>query len=80
MKPIDKDDVCFRGHEQTPQGLPVWDGGQARWPRRARQQGAQREARSKRPMPMWFHEIVSSAVASEAAAFDGSNRHHYRRW
>jgi uncharacterized protein YchJ len=22
MKPIDEDDVCFRGHEQAPQGFP----------------------------------------------------------
>jgi len=30
MKPIDEDDLRFRGHEQATQGLPVGDGGQAR--------------------------------------------------
>jgi hypothetical protein len=30
MKPIDEDDVCFRGYEQAPQGIPFRDTRQAR--------------------------------------------------
>ena len=30
MKPIKEDDVCFRGHEQTTQGLAIRDASQAR--------------------------------------------------
>jgi len=71
MKPIDEDDVCFRGHEQAPQGLPVWGLRQARWPCRARWQGTRREARAQRSVPVRLREVVSSAAACAAAAFDG---------
>jgi len=80
MKPINEDDVCFRGHEQAAQGLPVWDGSQARWPHRRRREGAHREARPQRPLPVRLSEVVSSAAACAAAAFDGVNRDHYERW
>ncbi len=30
MRPIDEDNLCFRGHEQTAQGFPIRDGSQAR--------------------------------------------------
>jgi hypothetical protein len=79
MKSIDQDDVCFRGHEQTAQGLPVGDGSQARRSHRARHQGAEREARAQRPVPVRLSEVVSSAAVCAAAAFDGVKRHHYER-
>jgi len=80
MKSIEEDDLCFRGHEQAAQGLPVWDGSQARWPRCAGHEGARREARPQRSMPVRLSEVVSSAAACAAAAFDGVNRDHYQRW
>ena len=79
MKRIDNDDVCFRGHEQAPQGLPVGDGGQARCTHRARHQGTEREARTQRPLPLRLREVVSSTAVCAAGLFDGVNRHHYRR-
>ena len=79
MKPIDEDDMCFRGDEQAPQGLPVGDRGQARRADRARHQGVEREARAQRPMPVRLSTVVSSAAACAAAAFDGVRRHHYER-
>jgi hypothetical protein len=74
MKPIDEDEVCFRGHEQAAQ-----DGSQAWRPRRAGYEGAHREARPQRPLPVRLSEVVSSAVACAAVAFDGVNRDHYQR-
>jgi hypothetical protein len=79
MKSIDQDDVCFRGYEQAPQGLPVGDGDQARRANRAWHQGAEREARAQRPLPVRLSEVVSSAAVCAAAAFDGVKRHHYER-
>ena len=79
MKPMDEDDMCFRGHEQAPQGLPVGDGGQARCTHRARHQGTEREARTQRPLPLRLREVVSSDAACAAAGFDGVQRDHYER-
>jgi len=80
MKPITEDDVCFRGHKQTTQGLPVWDGSQARRPHRPRHEGTRREARPQRPLPMQIRAVVSSAAACTGVVFDGANRKHYQRW
>ena len=79
MKPIDQDDVSFHGHEQAAQRLPLRDGSQARRPCCRRRQGACREARPQRSVPVRLHEVVSSAAACAVAAFDGVNRDHYRR-
>lgn len=79
MKPIDEHDVSFHGHEQATQRLPVRDGSQARRPRRSWREGTRREARPQRSMPMRLREVVSSAAACAAGAFDGVNRNHYQR-
>jgi len=52
LKPINEDDVCFRGHEEATQGLPVRDGSQARRPRGRRREGTRREARPQRSSPL----------------------------
>jgi len=80
MKPINEDDVSFHDHEQEAQRLPVWDGSQARRPRCRRREGARREARPQRSVPMRLSEVVSNAAACAADAFDGANRDHYARW
>jgi len=71
MKSIKEDDVSFRGHEQATQGLPVRDRRQARLSSRRWRQGAHREARPQRSVPVRLREVVSSAAACAAGAFDG---------
>jgi len=81
MKTTDHDLLpCFRADVQAPQGLPQRDARQARAAVRAwRREGADREARPQRPMPLRLGEEISSGAACTRAGFDGRERDDYWR-
>jgi len=58
---------CFWGHEQAPQGFPLWDPGQTRSTARARRQAANRETRPQRLMSLRLRTAFSSDAALAAA-------------
>jgi len=59
-------------------GFQLRDARQARRPRGARRQGADREARSQRPLPVRLGTQVSRPAAWPRAAF--IDRDYYTRW
>jgi len=63
---------CFWTHQQAAEGLSVGNSREARFPHRARRQGAGGEARSQRSVPLRVWTAVSSGAASAAVVTTGS--------
>ena len=70
----------FEPMSKRRRGLPLRDAGQARPAQRARRrEGADREARRQRPVPVRIAPAHSRTAAATAAAFDGAMGAYYYR-
>jgi hypothetical protein len=79
MQPIGEDDVCFQVASKRRKGFPS-ETGVKRGDRVVRGSKELIEKLGRNDLcPLRRSEVVSSAAACAAVAFDGVNRDHYQR-